>query len=420
MSRYDDFRSSTGTLDSRGSRWDADRFARERHERLHSRGPPVVERPRRFEEDRFESRLYDTDRYGPPARRPGRYYEDDHIIETSGPLMAYDRHERRRPAESPSPRPRLVRRQSSLDTFDRIPSRKLDELYIRDHAPRPALPARRHSPRRYHDSDYYDDIGIAEPDYFGDEEYRGFRERDRYGGRPRSDSRFRERMVEEVVEKPYPRKGKTRIPRKLAHTGAVIELGYPFHEDDDVITLQMALSKDQIDEVISLSREIRRRTETRIIHTSPSPVRGKHRDRHADRIMEHSPRSSHNTLIVEPPSRHRSHSRHNSGLSEKRTTRTVSRTRSISVHGHRRHHSSPGRHEPEKLSSGALAIMVRPRNSDEELRELMHLERRSRGEVVRDTLYDDGHGDREEVLEVKKERKSPNPRLIRAMMATLT
>jgi hypothetical protein len=123
-----------------------------------------------------------------------------------------------------------------LDTFDRIPSRKLDEYYYRPAAPKAAPsppPARRRSFRRSREPDYYEEIRIAEPDYYGDEEYRGFRERGRASAHPRrSGSHFRERVVEEVeIEKPYPRKGKTRVPRKLIHPHAIRELGYPYEEE---------------------------------------------------------------------------------------------------------------------------------------------------------------------------------------------
>ncbi|KAF5863153.1 hypothetical protein ETB97_010498 [Aspergillus alliaceus] len=136
----------------------------------------------------------------------------------------------------------------------------------------------------------------------------------------------------------------------------------------------------------------------------------------------YSPRTSYNTLIVEPsPSRHRSRTRQYD-LSERKVTRAVSRTRSISVHGRRRGLSSPVRMvEPYGESSSAHAgqlIVVRPRDSDEEIRQYSPLGRRS-GEVARRTeLLTDG--DYEEVIETKRDRKGPNPRILRAMMATLT
>lgn len=219
MPPYDDYRSSTGTLDSK------DRYDR-------YRGPPVVDRPRRTEDERFELRLREEDRYGPPARAPGRYYDDDHLSHPSEPAPAHDRR-RRRDGSPPFAPPRLIRRQSSLDTFDRIPRRKMDEA--RDHVPRmrgepraPPPPRPRASPGRYRGREVYEDIRIAEPDYYGDEEYREFRDRAGMDHRRRSSSGARRRRHE---EKPYPRKGKTRIPRQWVHIHAILDLGYPFKEE---------------------------------------------------------------------------------------------------------------------------------------------------------------------------------------------
>lgn len=214
MPRYDDYRSSTGTFDSRG-----------RHDRF-SRGAPVPERERsrRAEDERFELRLHEESRYGPPARAPGRHYEDDHLFHSSGPLIAHDR---RRRDDSPSfAPPRLIRRQSSLDTFDRIPRRKMEGFEARDRPPRaPHVPrASRLSPGRYREREIYEDIRIAEPDKYGDEEFREFRDRRRSSG----GARPRERTHE---EKPYPRRGKTRIPRRYVHIHAILDLGYPFKEE---------------------------------------------------------------------------------------------------------------------------------------------------------------------------------------------
>lgn len=213
MSRYDEYRSSTGTLDSR------DRYDR------YSRGPPVAERPRRAEDERFEFRLHEEDRYGPPARAPGRHYEDDHLSHPSGPLIAHDRRRRRNGSPSFAP-PRLIRRQSSLDTFDRIPRRKMESYEPRDRAPRgPRVPPPpRPSPGRYREREIYEDIRIAEPDEYGDEEFREFRDRRRSSG----GAHYRGRTHE---EKPYPRRGKTRIPRRFVHIHAILDLGYPFKEE---------------------------------------------------------------------------------------------------------------------------------------------------------------------------------------------
>lgn len=236
-SYYDDRGSDAGG----GGRWDTERFVREREERYMSgaRGPPVRERERERDTERFERRMYEDDRYGPPARRPERRFEedDDFIYKArgSGPLVEVSRH---REEVSPPPRPRLIRRQSSLDTFDRQPARKLHR------APPPVVGipvpprVRRSPPVRERERDLYEEIRIAEPDLYGDEEFREFRERDRRRMRSpsrssRTESVVKGKLVEEetVVEKPYPRKGKTRMPKRLVHVRALIDLGYPFIEE---------------------------------------------------------------------------------------------------------------------------------------------------------------------------------------------
>jgi hypothetical protein len=236
MAHYDDFRSSTASIESGGGRWDSERFARERDERMSGgRGPPPApfrERPgqyeRRWEDERFERRLVDEDRYVAPRRRQDRFFEEDdlYMARGSGPLVI---REHRR--EELPPRPGLLRRQSSLDTFDRVPARRMERAPPITGARRP--PRRSPTPVRYTERDY-EDIRIAEPDYYGDEEYRNFRELERVRRpmRSRNEEVFREEVVEEkVVEKPYPRKGKTRVPKRLVHTRAIIELGYPFVEE---------------------------------------------------------------------------------------------------------------------------------------------------------------------------------------------
>lgn len=258
MSRYDDFRSSTGSLGGvsssdggGGGRWDAERFARERQERhVDSRAPPVLERPREEERERerdrdrfdrrvpsFEERFLSGDKYGPPARRPEREYDDDHLVSGAGPptagsMVPYERR-RREPATKgpPPPRPGLLRRQSSLDTFDRKPTRSRFHDPD-DESPPPVpraipVPRRQRTPPRYHDRDY-EDVRVAEPEYYGDEEYRHIREEEITERRRRSSSASHRRPVEE--EKPFPRRGKTRMPKRMVHTRAVIELGYPFED----------------------------------------------------------------------------------------------------------------------------------------------------------------------------------------------
>jgi hypothetical protein len=118
----------------------------------------------------------------------------------------------RRHSESP-PQPRMLRRQGSLDTFDRLPSRRIDEDFRERGRP----------PKRTNDE------VIADP----------------------------ESLDKEKVEKlKYPRKGKTRMPRELVHTGVIREYGYPYEEEGNVVIIQLALSDQQINALIARSCEV--------------------------------------------------------------------------------------------------------------------------------------------------------------------
>ena len=252
MSRYGDYGGG-------GERWNAERFNRERggrqvierdrfeeHERYipPRRKAPVEEfhspPPRVARGDRFEERdhIFEEERFGPPARRSvgrqQRYYEEEDIDSFEGspgrepePLGRRGYEPRRAPL-----RPGIIRRQSSLDTFDRKPLPR----YPREPPEIIAMPApgrRRRSPPRYERD--FEEIRIAEPDYYGDEEFRGYKEREvstirrRRGGEPEFEEREESFEVEE--EEPFPRKGKTRMPGKLVNKRAIIELGYPFEEE---------------------------------------------------------------------------------------------------------------------------------------------------------------------------------------------
>lgn len=276
MSRYGSEYGGGGRREP--ERWDPERFNRERggrqapqvierdifeeHERFTPRGgggggrerahddfdylPQRPSRGERFEErDRFVT----EERYGPPARRAPRqerYYEEEEIdsFESSpdrGGRMAPlggrrgSIHERL-PAKRAPPRPGIIRRQSSLDTFDRKPLPR----YTREPPEIIAMPApsrRRKSPPRYERD--FEEIRVAEPEYYGDEEFRGYKEREIITDRRRrappafeeKEEIFEERVEEREEEKPYPRKGKTKMPSRLVNKRAIIELGYPFEEE---------------------------------------------------------------------------------------------------------------------------------------------------------------------------------------------
>lgn len=257
MPTYDEIRSTTESYESGGGRWDTDRFTRERDERMYrgpappphirepsrsrSRPPPAPmpappppeferRRPRRASnrfDDRFEERrVVEEDSYGPPGHRRDRFFEEDDFYEArgSGPLV----HRRREPPEdAPFRPPRLVRRQSSLDTFDRQPARRIERAPPIRGVHRGPSHKRGPSGGRFVERDEYEEIDIAEPDIYGDEEFRHFRERE---SRPP----FREEIIKEkIVEKDrtYPRKGKTKMPKRLVDRRAIVELGYPYIEE---------------------------------------------------------------------------------------------------------------------------------------------------------------------------------------------
>ena len=278
MSRYGGEPRYGGYAGGGTERWDQERFERERADR--SRAPALIERDRYEEHDFFQPRpqrapvaapprrrersaegFYDRpggrfaekdiyiseERYGPPARRPrdgpGRYYDEEIDSFDEGPprgqmvrRVDFERDHFTSPQRAP-PRPGIIRRQSSLDTFDRKP---LPRYNGPPRAPPETIvmPIReRHpSPPRYIDRDYYEEHDFFEEDYKG-----GYRERERSTVRKRRPSpspepEYREidtyeEVIEEEVEKPYPRKGKTRMPKRLVNKRAVIELGYPFEEE---------------------------------------------------------------------------------------------------------------------------------------------------------------------------------------------
>lgn len=273
-----------------GERWDPERFTRERERYERSRAPPVIERERFEEHDHFDPRgrgsgsrrpeistddfyfsgrpggrgeryeekdvFIRDERYGPPARRPvggpQRYYDEEvdsvDINRSSGPMVPFDRHRRQSinaergygpPARRPAGMPGLIRRQSSLDTFDRKPMPRYGDR-LREPPETIVVPVagrRRRSPPRFFERDYDEEIRIAEPEYYGDEEFRGYKEREVSTLRRRragSEVDFREKEsfeVEEEPERPFPRKGKTKMPRRLVNKRAIIELGYAFEEE---------------------------------------------------------------------------------------------------------------------------------------------------------------------------------------------
>lgn len=268
----DQYRASAGDLGygRGGSRWDAERFTLERDRNRYG-GDRFEERDTRITtvagrggrpRERSADELFD--RRGPPRGdyeeeriRERVYYDEPEeprfareplpIRRPRGQSITIEK-EREREYFSPSPprrapRPGLLRRQSSLDTFDRRPFREeygppARRADYRDPYERVPLPPSRAlgPPRRFVEREY-DEIKIAEPDFYGDDEYRGYPERVREREIIRTRRRSRSNSsgssdTETVVSRAeFPKRGKTRMPAKLVNKQAIIELGYPFEEE---------------------------------------------------------------------------------------------------------------------------------------------------------------------------------------------
>jgi len=279
---------------ARVEHWDRDRylpyerdrmpFGGERRERLeshdHLRGPGSSgrdysgerydRRPRASEDD-----LYVRDRrsYHDEPRLERRGYDRDIVLEKDR-----SRDVVRELSPPPVRRPGILRRQSSLDTFDRRPlrfyereerygppARREDVAYRPEpYVPIPLPITKTLPPPRRMDERYYEEIRVADPNMHGDDEFRPYpervRERDREvvrkerrGRRVRSpdsmtsrsytrtsrsssvSSRSSSRSRATTVQSAYPKKGKTRMPSRLVSKRALIDLGYPFIEEVSTI-----------------------------------------------------------------------------------------------------------------------------------------------------------------------------------------
>lgn len=290
-----------------GNRWDSDRFTTERGGRARfessdrgdffddrdSREPRGISRggggfgggfgrPRErsvdeiyerrgpgYGDDRYERRHYHEE--SPPARYerepPNPFGQRDSWDRRDGNVVIEKERETYAPPRRGG-RPDFLRRQSSLDTFDRKPLTRFQEreeygpparYRPNDRAPPMVpipLPRTRQlgpPPRKYVERDY-EDIRVAEPDHYGDDEFRGFpervREREvirrRRRSRSRDSVRSRSHRAESVrsdsvssssssdrgtVRSEFPKRGKTRMPARLISKKAIIDLGYPFEEE---------------------------------------------------------------------------------------------------------------------------------------------------------------------------------------------
>ncbi|KAI8307973.1 hypothetical protein K4K59_010537 [Colletotrichum sp. SAR11_240] len=321
----------------RAERWDRDRFMYERErdrnygddrrffdersrfeERDDYRDYPPPRRGREHSDERYDRSERGSRRggYDEEIVRDRRYYEEDRYAPGPpgppgpGPRRGepfdreFDRRlhlERERRSPSPVRRPTMVRRQSSLDTYDRKPLPRFWEER-REEYPAPVrredirredfrappyvpIPLPRSRQLASAPSQRYEEIQIAEPGFYGDEEYRGMpervKEREVVRSRRRRD-RSRESKVSRstrtkshrsssrssstssrststsgatTIRSEYPKKGKTRIPARLVSKRALIDLGYPYLEEGNTVIVLKALGQDNIDELLKLSEE---------------------------------------------------------------------------------------------------------------------------------------------------------------------
>lgn len=327
-------------------RWDRERF-----ERFGSRGPTRFEDDYRFAERdrpgrrdvavaerreasrpgaRFEEsdRFFEEDRFRTrPRRRTDReLFGDIDPREIAGTALTPYRKSITKEdfdididIERRGPRPGLLRRQSSLDTFDRRPARyEREEYRIPPYQPVP-LPVRRRQDeweddryyREYEPEDYREVeivrersvnrrrrpksersaksshkpstkassssssssssfVDLAEkttvkspsraPTSKGrstkaNTVYESFHETEiREDPAPLPVPSIHETAFEESIrEERRFKKGKTRMPKRLVRREAIMDLGYPFDEEEDFFVLRIALEKEQIDEVIQIS-----------------------------------------------------------------------------------------------------------------------------------------------------------------------
>lgn len=417
-----------------GGRWDAERFLRERDERedtrpsRRARGRSVVvaERERSREPvDRkrrsfVEEYLRDQDEYAVLARRPDREYDDAHLVSSSEALVPYK--ERREPSPSPvrsaprrSPsvaarapprepperefrRPTLLRRQSSLDTFDRAAHRRAQDYYRydrEDYGPPvvPVAPRRRAASRvrQMEPEPELDEISVAEPEYYGDERFRRMRERERSSTPRGRRGTLREQVVHEKVEsRPFPHRGKTRIPKRFVHPRAMIDLGYPYEDEGESYLILKALGKENIDELLSISHDLLIRAEAPAV------------EQEQERVMIGTKNSN---LAIE---RRRSRSR------------SVQRVSLMPVERHRLYSPSPSRSPAPRRRATTRG---RRRSSPIPAREVLDdvIEPRANmALILPDRTVSREASPRREVLEVRKAPKGPSPRMIRAMLTALT
>ncbi|CAO2652870.1 Nn.00g022810.m01.CDS01 [Neocucurbitaria sp. VM-36] len=427
------------------------------HEDRQRQGPRVMERERFREDDRFErpSRSR-TDLFHEPtpsevANQALAPYRRKSVIDKDINI-GIDINEKRRPA-----RPQYIRRQSSLDTFDRRPLPRYGDVerYEKHEyrppanvpIPLPIRERRRSPPRRFHEEDDFEEIR------FDDRGGRG-RERENYRevevSREKSKVRRSKSVAKstrsssissfEEIQPPratWGKKGKTRLPKRLVKRQAVIDLGYPFEEEDDFIIVTRALEKEHIDEVIKVSESYKEEKMTYVYEETgheappppppasiapPPPPPQEHYPPPPPPVMHAPPPPPPPAQYAPPPPSHYAPSHY--APSERAPSppavheheRFVEIERSNAMHGPATSFLPEGRQIVRRRSERDIRDEIR---SLEEERRMLKYERDDR-----DYEFIEARPARREVVRVDKDRKGrrdrPNPKLVAAMMSTLT
>ncbi|KAK5633368.1 hypothetical protein RRF57_009083 [Xylaria bambusicola] len=323
-----------------GERWDQDRLAYERdrfeereRDRYYTRAPPREHVREASVDERFVERRAPRPWEDHPPVREMRYYDDDDASRPppmrqrrrpSPPPelergVSYERerdHDHRGPSPPRRP-PGLLRRQSSLDTFDRRPAQR---LYDRDeygpparrkeyrpdpYEPIPLPRSRALPPPRIYAEDEYEEIKVADPQRYGDDDFHAYPEhvlereivrhkkvRDRSESRTSRPRRRRSRSrrgsspssstsssssntggTTLTTKSEYPKKGKTRIPLRLISIRAIAEFRYPYVIEGNTVIVQKALGQQNIDDLLKLSDEYKKAdAELAAARSVPGPV----------------------------------------------------------------------------------------------------------------------------------------------------
>ncbi|KAK9441056.1 hypothetical protein VB005_05692 [Metarhizium brunneum] len=485
-------------------RWERDRFEDDRYYMRGGRGRERSEdrydRSRYYEDDFVRDRRYHDDepRYE-PRREPARQPEFDRrmVIEKERDREYYRDSSPRRPA--------FLRRQSSLDTYDRRPLRNIfdqreeyppparredifrDEYRAPPYTPIPLPKARGLPPPGRRDDRYYD--YRPESEYYPEDEYRHMpervrereiiRERDRrdrsresrgtrthtHRSSSRSSSSSSSSGGGATVRSEYPKKGKTKIPVRLVSKRALIDLGYPYVEEDNTIIVQKALGQDNIDELLKLSEEyIKVDQEVIAARSAAGDIVEERIEVRKQKVIETKappppppvvvPAPPPAPIVVPPPAPVPVpvpppppapvivDAGPRVDIVDKTVIREISPSRSSSSwdSGHTHHHRHHHHHD-----DGALVVVPRSRSRSRSRtrrdiraeikaleRELVH---RPRAEVEREVVRTERLPDGQLVVyeeevertvarpkppRIEKDKKGPPPAIIRAMLGTLT